>query len=77
MRTAGAGLQDKSLVGAFLLYALGMGPLKVGSSVTVTPEGPMKVFQGWVQDDRAVGVTEESGGHAEVSPSVPVAIGTV
>lgn len=39
---------------------LGMGPLKVGSSVTVTPEGPRKVSQGWVQDGRAVGVTEES-----------------
>lgn len=39
---------------------LGMGPLKVGSSVTVTPEGPMKVSQGGVQDGRAVGVTEES-----------------
>lgn len=39
---------------------LGMGPLKVGSSITVTPEGFMKVSQDWVQDGRAVGVTEES-----------------
>lgn len=39
---------------------LGMGLLKVDSSVTVTPEGPMKMSQGWVQDGRAVGVTEES-----------------
>lgn len=37
----------------------GMGPLKVGSSVTITPEGPMKVSQG-IRDGRAVGVTEES-----------------
>lgn len=30
MRAAEAGLQDKSLVGAFLLYALGDGPSEGG-----------------------------------------------
>jgi hypothetical protein len=57
-----------------------MGPPKVGRLTTLTPEGSLQVSQGWVQDDGALRLTEESGGGGSCWgvaqwPSSPVVLG--